>query len=260
MYVQPLEGSLSANSPSSLAGGLDGEGVLSDPAASAAAGDNISRFLPPGLSAESASGPEGFNGGSASMQGMLGSLMGVLTQMMQMLQSMMGCGSSERFFTNATASSQGDPHLSFDGSRWTSMASQPNLLSSNSIPGGFQISTQVTPPNGQGVTWNQSATIALNNGATTIGLNSSGQPSIANGGQPVSIAPGQTLQLGNGETVAYDSNGSLCVTVQNGAGGQITTTLAAQGRGVNVDVTAHDVNLGGALVDGGVETPDAGSF
>lgn len=190
------------------------------------------------------------------MQGMFGSLMSVLTQMMQMLQSMMGYGCNERFFANATASSQGDPHLSFDGSRWTSMASQPNLLNSNSIPGGFQISTQATSPNAQGVAWNQSATIALNSGATTIGLNNGGQPSIANGGQPVSIAPGQTLQLGNGETVAYNQNGSLCVTVENGAGGQIVTTLAVQGRGVNVDVTAHQVNLGGALVDGGIETPD----
>jgi hypothetical protein len=40
----------------------------------------------------------------------------VLTQMMQMLQSMMGYGGgNERFFANATASSKGDPHLSFDG-------------------------------------------------------------------------------------------------------------------------------------------------
>jgi hypothetical protein len=254
MYVQPLEGSLSTNSASSLAGTLDGEGVLgesvlSDSAASTTAGDNISRFLP----------PSALDGSPASMQGMFGSLMSVLTQMMQMLQSMMGYGGcNERFFANATASSKGDPHLSFDGSRWTSMASQPNLLSSNSIPGGFQISTQATPPDAQGVTWNQAATIALNNGATTIGLNNTGQPSISNDGQPVSIAAGQTLQLGDGETVSYNQNGSLCVTVQNGAGGQITTTLAAQGRGVNVDVTAHAVNLGGALVDGGVETPDAG--
>jgi hypothetical protein len=253
MYVQPLEGSLSANSPSSLTGTLDGEGVLdegglSDSAVSTAAGDNISRFLP----------PSGLGESPASMQGMFGSLMSVLTQMMQMLQSMMGYGGcNERFFANATASSEGDPHLSFDGNRWSNMASQPNLLSSNSIPGGFQISTQVSAPNARGVTWNQSATIALNNGATTIGLNSSGQPAISSDGQPVAIAPGQTLQLGNGETVSYGQNGSLRVTVQNGSGGQIATTLAAQGRGVNVDVTAHEVNLAGALVDGGVETPDS---
>jgi hypothetical protein len=256
MYVQPLEGSLSANSSSPLTGTLDGEGildegVLSGSAASTAAADNISRFLPPNT----------LDGSPASMQGIFGSLMSVMTQMMQMLQSMMGYGGcNERFFANASASSEGDPHLSFDGNRWTSMASQPNLLNSNSIPGGFRVSTQVTPPNIQGVTWNQSATIALNNGATTIELNNSGRPSISNDGQPVSIARGQTLQLGNGETVSYNQNGSLCVTVQNGAGGQITTTLAAQGRGVNVDVTAHDVNLAGALVDGGVESPDSGRF
>lgn len=105
MYVQPLESSLSASSPSPLAGSLDGEGALSDSAASAAASDNISRFLP----------PDSLYGGSTSMQGMFGSLMSVLTQMMQMLQSMMGYGGNERFFANATASSQGDPHLSFDG-------------------------------------------------------------------------------------------------------------------------------------------------
>ncbi len=130
------------------------------------------------------------------------------------------------------------------------MASQPDLLNSDSFAGGFQISTQATPPNAKGVTWNQSATASLNNGATTIAMNDGGQPSITSYGQQISIARGQTLQLGDGESVTYEENGSLRVCAQNGSGGRIDTTLTPQGDGVNVDVTAHDVDLGGALVNG----------
>lgn len=136
------------------------------------------------------------------------------------------------------------------GSKWNSMASQPDLLNSDSFAGGFQISTQATPPNAKGVTWNQSATVSLNNGATTIEMNDQGMPTITSYGQQLSIARGQTVQLGNGESVTCEENGSLLVCAQNGAGGRIDTTLTAHGDGVNVDVTAHDVDLGGALVNG----------
>jgi hypothetical protein len=136
------------------------------------------------------------------------------------------------------------------GSKWNSMASQPDLLNSDSFAGGFQISTQATPPNGKGVTWNQSATVSLNNGATTIEMGSGGQPTITSYGQQISIARGQTLQLGDGESVTYEENGALHVCAQNGTGGRIDTTLTPHGDGVNVDVTAHDVDLGGTLVNG----------
>jgi hypothetical protein len=260
MYVQPFDGSLSPNSLSPLVGSMEGEGLVSGAAASSTEGDNISRLLPPwpGGGAEGTASDNWAYATPGSMQGMFGSLMGMLAQLMQMLQSMMGNGCNERFFQNAAGSSEGDPHLSFDGNRWNSMVSQPDLLNSNSFTGGFQISTRVTPPDGKGATWNQSATISLNNGMTTIGLNSGGEPSITNCGQSISIAPGQTLQLGNGVTVGCGQNGSLCVTAQNGAGGQISTTLTAAGRGVNVDVTAHDVNLGGALVNGDEGQPVSG--
>ena len=66
----------------------------------------------------------------------------------------------------------------------------------------------------------------------------------------MTIARGQTLQFANGGSVTYEQNGSLRACAQNGAGGRIDTTLTAQGLGVNVDVTAHDVDLGGALVNG----------
>jgi hypothetical protein len=130
------------------------------------------------------------------------------------------------------------------------MKSHPNLLHSDSIAGGYRVSTQVTPANGKGVTWNQSASVALNGGATMVSLNNKGEAEITSNGRNLSIARGQTVRLGNGESVTCEQNGSLCITAENGSGGRITTTLSAQGNGVNVDVTAHDVDLGGALVRG----------
>lgn len=283
MYVQPLEGSLGPNSLSSLAGNAQ-EGPLFEGAVAPAAGDNISRFVPPWLDDGAAASPYGeasYN--NASLQGLFGPLMGMLAQLMQMLGSLMGyggcgspyggngaCGSpyggngscqprnGERFFQNASGSSDGDPHLSFNGAKWNNMASQPDLLNSRSFAGGYRVSTQATPPNNKGVTWNQSATVSLNNGATTIAMNNNGEASITSYGQALSISRGQTLQLGDGESVKCEQDGSLRVTAQNAHGGQISTTLSARGNGVDVDVTAHDVDLGGALVNGYEGEPGPG--
>lgn len=280
MYVQPLDGSLAPNALSTPAGNAEYAGTLAAGGTTAVPADNISRFQPPSLNEGDASGGYVDYGGSNSLQGLFGPLMGMLQQLMQMLQSLLGygcnnasgygagcppngsagcppygngnCGpyGNERFFKNASGSSDGDPHLSFNGAKWNNMASQPDLLNSNSIAGGFRVSTQVTPPNQKGVTWNQSATVSLNGGATNVTMNNNGEASITSYGQSVSIAKGQTLQLGDGESVTYEQNGSLEVTAQNGAGGRIATTLSPQGQGVNVDVTAHDVDLGGTLVNG----------
>jgi hypothetical protein len=266
MYVAPLAGSLGPDSLSALAGNAE-EGSLFDGGVAPAAGDNISRFVPPWLNnggADSAYGEASYN--NPSLQGLFGPLMGILQQLMQMLQSLMGNGSSaspyggygscqprnggERFFQNATGSSDGDPHLSFNGAQWNNMASQPDLLNSRSFPGGYRVSTQATPPNAKGITWNQSATVSLNNGATTITMNNNGEPSITSYGQTLSVSRGQTLELGDGESVKCEQNGALRVTAQNAQGSQISTTLSARGNGVDVDATAHDVELGGALVNG----------
>lgn len=271
MYVQPLDGSLNANSLAALAN-TGPEGSIFAGAAPAAAGDDISRFVPPwsNQGGDGAYGDAEFSN-PGNLQGLYGSLMGMMQQLMQMLQSLMGYGCNapygqsscppygsqgcpphgkEQYFQNATGTSDGDPHLSFNGARWDNMKSQPDLLNSNSFAGGFQISTQATPANGKGVSWNQSATVALNDGATKISMNNDGQASITDNGQSVAIARGQTLQLGNGESVTCEQNGSLRISAQNGNGGRIETTLSAEGRGVNVDVTAHDVDLGGTLVNG----------
>ena len=282
MNVQPLDGSLSPNSLATPGTNAEPGAILAGGGSALPVGDNILRSVPPnwlndgGAPSQYGDG----SGSSASMQGIFGALMGVLQQLMQMLQSLMGYGcnppygsggcnppygeggcppygsggsppyGNERFFQNATGSSDGDPHLSFNGRTWNNMTSQPDLLNSNSFAGGFRISTQVTSPNDKGVTWNQSATVALNNGATTISMTNNGQASITSYGESVSIARGQTLQLGNGESVTYEQNGSLQVTAQNGYGGSIETTLTPEGKGVNVDVSAHDVDLGGTLVNG----------
>ena len=278
MYVQPLDGSLTS-SLASPADGAQAEGSVFAGSATPPAGDNISRFVPPWLNGgdAAASSADGY-GNAGSLQGVFGSLMGVLQQLMQMLQSLMGSGGNapygsnyppngssgcppngsngcppngrEQYFQNAKGSSDGDPHLSFNGSRWNNMTSQPDLLNSDSIPGGFRISTQVTPPDGKGVTWNQSATVALNNGATTVSMNNDGQASIMSYGQSIAIAKGQTVALGDGESVTYEQNGTLRVTALDQNGGRIETALNPEQRGVNVDVTAHDVDLGGSLVRG----------
>ena len=259
MYVQPLDGQLTTNALAAPAGGMETEGSLFGGVAAPTAGDNISRFVPPWSNEGAGTAYGDAYGSSSSMQGMFGPLMGVLQQLMQMLQSLMryGCNPqpasgncSDRFFQNASGSSDGDPHLSFNGQKWNNMASQPDLINSDSFAGGFRVSTQVTPQNGKGVTWNQSATVSMNNGATTVSMNDNGQASITNNGQRMSISRGQTLQLGDGESVTYEQNGALRVCAENGHGGQIETTLSPQGKGVNVDITAHDVDLGGALVNG----------
>jgi hypothetical protein len=275
MYVQPLDGSLTPNSLASPLSGATADGRLFGGGGALSAGDNISRFVPPWSNEgnEGSYGDGSLNAGS--MQSVFGSLMGVLQQLMGMLQSLMGYGcndgssppyangscppygnegcrqyGNERFFKNANGSSEGDPHLSFNGEKWNNMASQPDLLNSNSFAGGFRISTQASPPNAKGVTWNQSATVTLDNGATTVSMRNNGEASVTMDGRSVGIARGQTLRLGDGESVTYEQNGSLVVNAQNGSGGRIETTLSPEGKGVNVDVSAHDVDLGGALVNG----------
>lgn len=260
MYVQPYEGNLSLSSFPPLGNISDGSFPMQEQVPGAvAAGDGVSLSGAPWLNAMSQ------NPGQTAMFGPLASLM---QQLMQMLQSMLGyqgggCSPSggEQFFPNANGSSVGDPHLSFNGNHWNSMVSQPNLLNSDSIPGGFAVSTQVTSPNANGITHNQSASIALDNGQTTISMNNAGQASIESYGQTIALAPGQTTQLGNGASVTCNENGSLRCVVQNGCGGEITTSLTPRGQGVDVSVSAQNVDLGGTLVNqpASVAQPVSGS-
>ncbi len=94
MYAQPVDGSLTPNSFSSPAGGLEAEGTLNAGNLAPSTGDNISRIVPPPWLGE-APAPSTFGegyGGMGSVQGLFGPLMGMLQQLMQMLQSLMGYG------------------------------------------------------------------------------------------------------------------------------------------------------------------------
>ncbi len=170
-------------------------------------------------------------------------------------------GTQETYFSNATASSWGDPHDTFNGTNasgqtmkgsWDNMHSHADLLDSNSFAGGYRVSTQVTPPNAQGVTMNQSASIATASGNTLVSLNASGQYQITSYGNNVTLQPGQTAQLGGGESVTLNGDGSLTVSDTNASGGQISTTLKTNGNGgVDVNAQASGVDLGGYLVSRG---------
>lgn len=200
---------------------------------------------------------------SAGAQNVLGGFPGfgqiaqLIQQLIAALQQLFGNQQpSEPAYTDATASSTGDPHLAFNGTqtngianaqRYDSMSSHADLLDSDSFDGGFQISTTVTQPAANGTTMNKSATITANNGQTVITMENTGTATITASGQQLSIDPGQTLDLGNGETVTKNQDGSLTVINVNGEGGAIRTTLKPTGTGVDITATAHNVDLGGDI-------------
>jgi hypothetical protein len=228
-------------------------------------GDNdaIRRLLPPAFNPPfgGASAP-GMSSDGSFLNGLLQQIGNMLQQLGSLLQFAIpggnmfgnwfgggGFGENERYFQNASGSSVGDPHLSFNGQNWDNMASQPDLLHSDSFQGGYQVSTQVTQPAQNGVTYNQSASVSTNYGLTNISLDNANNAAITQNGAQVSINVGQTIDLGGGETVTRTQNG-LQITANNGMGGQITTTLTANGQGVDVQNSASNVDLGGALVQG----------
>ncbi len=234
----------------------------------AAGKDSIARLAPPSMGILSGNAPTGggFNPlgfmGMGAIQSAIQSIMGMLQQLMQMLGGSSGGApgpiqnGGKQFYQNATGSSTGDPHLAFNGTtsngqtnngQFDNMNGQSDLLDSDSFGGGFQISTQTTAPNANGVTYNSSATVSTQNGAFAVSLDHDGDASILENGASISLQDGQTVDFGNGETVSRAQNGALTVTDNNGNGGQITTTLQSNGTGVDVNATAQNVDLGGDL-------------
>lgn len=190
-----------------------------------------------------------------------GSIGAIIQQFIGMLQALLGSLSgsgAENYYTDASASSTGDPHLAFSGTQangttqsahFDSMSGHDNLLDSDSFNGGYRISTQVTAPNANGVTSNKSATVTSNYGATQVSLDNQGAATIISNGQAVPISAGQTLDLGNGATVTKNNDGSLVVINVDGNGGTIGTTLRVNGGGVDVTSNAHGVDVGGDILD-----------
>lgn len=183
-------------------------------------------------------------------------LLAAFERLLSTIGSLSGNASAEPVYANATASSTGDPHLAFDATnangqranaRYDSMSSHDDLLHSRSFAGGYRVSTAVTAPQQNGVTYNQSATVTTDFGDTSVTLDKSGTATIVSHGQQLSIAGGQSIDLGNGETVTRNADGSLAVDDRSRRGGSIVTTLRSNGQGVDVNVQAHDVALGGDL-------------
>ena len=188
-------------------------------------------------------------------------LLSSLLSIVQQLVSMLGLGpqqqTPQQYFTNANAASTGDPHLSFDGTdgagnaqhaKFDSMTSHSDLLHSSSFAGGFGISTQVTQPGPDGVTYNREATVSTNFGRTAIELDNAGDATIHENGRTQIIAAGKSYDLGDGERVSRLQDGSLTIVEENALGGSITTRLTENGAGVDVSVQGQNVDLGGDLL------------
>ena len=219
--------------------------------------DSISRLLNPQGSSYQTDAESG-----SGMMSIVQQLFSVISQLMgnlggSSLGGSNGFGGDQQYFTSAGGGSNGDPHLSFNGSTWNDMQSEGNLLDSNSLPSGYRLSTQTTQPNANGITYNQQATVTTDYGNTQVTLDKNGNATYTQWGTTNSIAPGQTIQLGNGETVTRAQSGSLTITNATPAGGQITTTMSENGNGVDVNVSANNVDLGGALVSGANGTPSS---
>ncbi len=194
----------------------------------------------------------------------LNKLFGIIADILNLLGLQQPNPVAQGRFGSADASSTGDPHLAFSGTRsdgtqddshFDSMASHADLLDSDSFQGGFQISTQVTQPDARGITWNQSAAVTTAGGATQVGLDAGGNATIVQNGQQIAIGDGQTVDLGDGETVTRNADGSLAIDESNGMGASIVTTLRENGRGVDVHVRAQNVDLGGDLLNGSPTSP-----
>jgi hypothetical protein len=227
--------------PPEIAGGAAGQTLALPIGGIANDGINVMRRPPTGM----------MTGGAMSL---VSQLLGIIQQLMASL------GSGQTYFANATASSTGDPHLALDGtdgnggahhSRFDSMQGHHDLLESASFAGGYRISTGVTQPGANGVTYNREATVSTNFGNTHVTLDNQGHAGITANGETLSLSAGQTIDLGNGEMVARNADGSLIVTQTNGIGASITTRLSENGSGVDVNVEAENVDLGGDLVSGG---------
>jgi hypothetical protein len=196
--------------------------------------------------------------------GNAGGLNAIVAQIMSLLQQLLaaiggggqGSGTMQPFFDTAQASSTGDPHLAFDGTsagttqqaRFDSMDGHSDLLDSDSFQGGFRISTAVTSPDANGITSNRRADVVTDFGSTRVSLDNSGQARIVRNGKTLDLTPGQSVRLGANESVVQNGDGSLVISEDNATGGSITTTLRKAGAGVDVNVNAHSVDLGGDLV------------
>jgi len=171
------------------------------------------------------------------------------------------CGPTQ-FAQNVTLSSTGDPHLAETGTianangttanvntHVNSMTAHSDLVYTNDVRGGYSVSTSVTAPDANGVTYNSSATVTTANGNDAVTMTNGGNVEVTQFGQTTALGIGQTLQLANGETVARNSDGSVTVSERNANGGSISTSLRQNGPGVDVTTQAQNIRIGGDIVN-----------
>ncbi|MEA2721275.1 MAG: hypothetical protein QOJ39_3139, partial [Candidatus Eremiobacteraeota bacterium] len=218
----------------------------------------------------------GFDGTPGSMSGLLSGLVNVLQQLLGALfnqntnsnvnpsanvnqgavQTPLPGGPQQRF-ENVDVSSTGDPHIAETGSRtgpggnravddrWDSMASHDDLVHSNQIEGGYRVSTAVTQPGANGVTFNQSATVHANFDQDAVTMNRDGSFAIYDDGAELQLGNGESATLSGGERVTVNQDGSLAVNASGANGASIMTTLRSTGAGVDVTTHGNDILLGG---------------
>ena len=220
---------------------------------------------------------------SGAIYGLISSLLGAVQQLVSSLfggQPGIGQGSgaqqgpgaqqwpgtpqgsgAQQFFADADLGSTGDPHLSVAGTRggnggnahvderFDSMTSHRDLFDSADVAGGYRVSTSVSQPDANGVTTNRSATVRAGFGRDAITLRGDGSFSVVDDGKPVALAKGASATLSGGETVRANEDGSLLVSAASPGGGSIATTLRAANGHVDVTAHAHDLDLGGDIVN-----------
>jgi hypothetical protein len=257
-YIEPIITGAPAGPSNNLS-------QLPAPAFTLPGSDGIARFVNPWAQSDpdASQASPGWQGGA--MSSIISQLLALISSLMSqsgfgtLFNSGGGSGTTtqpgEQYFTSASGGSTGDPHLSFNGSTWNDMQSESDLLRSDSIPGGYRLSTQTTTPNASGVTYNQRATVTSGHGRTSVSLDKNGNASYTQDGATGTIADGQSIPLDDGETVSRSQNGDLTITNASPYGGVITTTMTQNGQGVDVNVTASNVDLGGTLAAGSPAPP-----
>lgn len=239
-------------------------------------GDGISRpwwGQPPNDPFSQSGFGSSLSGANGSILGLIQSLIGTIQQLLSSLLT--GNGTSDwtpwsgnepsQRFQNVDIGSTGDPHISETGTlrtrngqqtvdqHYDSMSSHDDLVETRDVAGGYRVSTTVTQPGANGVTYNQSATVHADFGQDTITMNKDGSFAISDHGAAVALTKGQSVGLSGGEVVTENQDGSLTVNAANARGGSISTTLRSTGSGVDVTTHAHDIALGGDVVNH--ETP-----
>ncbi len=226
----------------------------------------------------SGNGNNPFGGLFGAANGSNGAIAGILTGLVCLLQQLVGsflnqnqsqaqppnrsCAADDpqRRFEDVDVSSTGDPHLAAIGTRegpggeravdahWDSMTSQDDLVHSTQIDGGYRVSTAVTQPGANGVTFNQSATVRANFDQDAVTMNRDGSFAIFDNGDEVRLGKGESATLSGGEMVSENQDGSLLISARSAGGGTIATTLRANGQGVDVTTHAHEIAVGGDAI------------